>query len=190
MSETSNHLTDSMPKTTPSALDRAIAAATDALLARQRPDGHWVFELEADATIPAEYVLLRHYLGEPVNAPLEAKIAVYLRRIQGAHGGWPLFHDGDFDVSASVKAYFALKMIGDNTQAVHMRRAREAIRARGGAAKSNVFTRVLLALFGILTWRCVPVMPVEIMLLPSWFPFHLSKISYWARTVIVPLLVL
>src|ERR1035441_5571708 len=72
-----------------SALDRAVAAATDALLALQRPDGHWVFELEADATIPAEYVLLRHYLGEPVNAPLEAKIAVYLRRIQGAHGGWP-----------------------------------------------------------------------------------------------------
>src|ERR1017187_6841934 len=184
MSDTSNDLTDSMSTTASSTLDRAIAAATDALLALQRPDGHWVFELEADATIPAEYVLLRHYLGEPVNAPLEAKIAVYLRRIQGAHGGWPLFHDGDFDMSASVKAYSALKMIGDNTQAAHMRRAREAIRARGGAAKSNVFTRVLLALFGILTWRCVPVMPVEIMLVPSWFPFHLSKISYWARTVI------
>jgi squalene-hopene/tetraprenyl-beta-curcumene cyclase len=190
MSDTSNDLTDNMSNTTPSTLDRAMAAATDALRAGQRPDGHWVFELEADATIPAEYVLLRHYLGEPVNAPLEAKIAVYLRRIQGTHGGWPLFHEGDFDMSASVKAYFALKMIGDDTQAVHMRRAREAIRAQGGAAKSNVFTRVLLALFGILTWRSVPVMPVEIMLLPSWFPFHLSKISYWARTVIVPLLVL
>ncbi|MBI4367077.1 MAG: squalene--hopene cyclase [Deltaproteobacteria bacterium] len=190
MSNISNHLTDSMWKTTPSKLDRAIAAATDALLAGQHPDGHWIFELEADATIPAEYVLLRHYLGEPVNASLEAKIAAYLRGIQGAHGGWPLFHEGDFDMSASVKAYFALKMIGDDTQAVHMCRAREAIRSRGGAAKSNVFTRVLLVLFGMLTWRSVPVMPVEIMLLPSWFPFHLSKISYWARTVIVPLLVL
>src|SRR5450759_3448146 len=89
----------------PEALERAIASATDALLARQRSDGHWVFELEADATIPAEYVLLRHYLGEPVDAVLEAKIAVYLRRIQGTHGGWPLFHEGDFDMSASVKAY-------------------------------------------------------------------------------------
>ncbi len=88
-----------------------------------------MFELEADATIPAEYVLLRHYLGEPVDAALEAKIAVYLRRIQGAHGGWPLFHDGDFDMSATVKAYFALKMIGDDPQAPHMRRAREAIRS-------------------------------------------------------------
>ena len=88
--------------------------ATQALLACQRPDGHWVFELEADATIPAEYVLLRHYLAEPVDAALEAKIAVYLRRIQGKHGGWPLFRDGDLDVSATVKAYFALKMIGDD----------------------------------------------------------------------------
>ena len=121
---------------------------------------------------------------------LEAKIAAYLRRIQGAHGGWPLFHDGDFDISASVKAYFALKMIGDAPDAEHMRRAREAILARGGAARSNVFTRVLLALYGVVSWRAVPVMPVEIMLLPRWFPFHLTKISYWARTVIVPLLVL
>jgi squalene-hopene/tetraprenyl-beta-curcumene cyclase len=172
------------------ALDRAIADATNALLAAQRPNGHWVFELEADATIPSEYVLMRHYLGEPVDGALEAKIAAYLRRIQAAHGGWPLFHDGAVDISASVKAYFALKMIGDDIDAPHMKRAREAILAYGGAARVNVFTRVLLALFGVLGWQAVPVMPVEIMLLPRWFPFHLDKISYWARTVIAPLLVL
>jgi squalene-hopene/tetraprenyl-beta-curcumene cyclase len=171
-------------------LEQSIQAATKALLDRQQPDGHWVFELEADATISAEYVLLTHFLGESADIGLEGKIAAYLRRIQGAHGGWPLFHDGPFDMSASVKAYFALKMIGDSPAADHMRRARETILARGGAAGSNVFTHILLALFGIVPWRCVPVMPVEIMLLPSWFPFHLSKISYWARTVIVPLLIL
>ena len=171
-------------------LDRAIGAATEALLAAQHPAGHWLFELEADATIPAEYVLLRHYLGEPVDTELEGKIANYLRRIQASHNGWPLFHGGDFDMSASVKAYFALKMIGDDPQSAHMRRAREAIRERGGASRSNVFTRALLALFGVVSWRAVPVMPVEIMLLPNWFPFHLTKISYWARTVIAPLLVL
>ena len=93
-------------------------------------------------------------------------------------------------MSASVKAYFALKMIGDDIDAPHMRRAREAILARGGAAKSNVFTRSLLALYRQVPWTAVPVMPVEIMLLPKWFPFHLDKISYWARTVIVPLMVL
>ncbi len=171
-------------------LDSHIDSATRALLARQRPDGHFLFELEADATVPAEYVLLRHYLGEPVDAALEAGIATYLRRVQGAHGGWPLFADGAFDMSATVKAYFALKMIGDPPQAEHMRRAREAVRLRGGAGRSNVFTRCLLALYGIIPWRAVPVMPVEIMLLPTWFPFHLDKISYWSRTVIVPLLVL
>jgi squalene-hopene/tetraprenyl-beta-curcumene cyclase len=171
-------------------LDSSIAAATEALLGCQRGDGHWVFELEADVTIPAEYVLLKHYLDEPLDAAAEEKFAVYLRRQQGAHGGWPLFQDGDFDMSASVKAYFALKMIGDSPDAPHMARAREAILSRGGAKHSNVFTRILLSLYGVMKWTSVPVMPVEIMLLPRWFPFHLSKVSYWGRTVIVPLLVL
>src|ERR1700744_4269318 len=171
-------------------LDASIHSATQALLGYRQADGHWVFELEADCTIPAEYVLLRHYLAEPVDSALEAKIASYLRRVQGAHGGWPLVHDGDFDMSASVKGYFALKMIGDSIDAPHMKKAREIILARGGAVKSNVFTRTMLSLYGILTWKSVPLMPVEIMLLPRWFPFHLTKISYWARTVIVPMLVL
>jgi squalene-hopene/tetraprenyl-beta-curcumene cyclase len=171
-------------------LDNSITAATEALLGCQRSDGHWVFELEADVTIPAEYVLLKHYLDEPLDPAVEEKFAVYLRRQQDAHGGWPLFQDGDFDMSATVKAYFALKMIGDSPDAPHMARAREAILLRGGARNSNVFTRILLSLYGVMKWTSVPVMPVEIMLLPRWFPFHLSKISYWGRAVIVPLLVL
>jgi squalene-hopene/tetraprenyl-beta-curcumene cyclase len=168
----------------------AANGAGQALLECQQSDGHWVFELEADGTIPSEYILLRHYRGEPRDAALEQKIANYLRRIQGKHGGWPLYHNGDFDMSASVKAYFALKMIGDSPDVPHMKRAREAILARGGAIHCNVFTRALLSLYGILSWPSVPEMPVEIMLLPRWFPFHLSKVSYWARTVLVPLLVL
>src|SRR5579863_4283910 len=171
-------------------VEAAIRAATDAVLRDQKPDGHWVYELEADATIPAEYVLLVHYLGETPNLELERRIGVYLRRIQGSHGGWPLYHDGAFDISATVKAYFALKMIGDDIDAPHMTRAREAIHARGGAIKANVFTRILLALYGQTAWADVPTVPVELILLPRWFPIHLSKMSYWARTVIVPLLVL
>jgi squalene-hopene/tetraprenyl-beta-curcumene cyclase len=174
----------------PSSLQHAIDEATRALLAQQQPDGHFVFELEADVTIPAEYVLLVHWLGEAADCELERRIGVYLRRIQGEHGGWPLFEGGRLNVSASVKAYFALKMIGDDPGAPHMRRAREAILAHGGAARSNVFTRSLLALYGAIPWRSVPVMPVEILLLPRWFPFHIAKISYWARTVLVPLTVL
>jgi squalene-hopene/tetraprenyl-beta-curcumene cyclase len=171
-------------------VEGAIRAATDAILAEQKPDGHWVYELEADATIPAEYVLLVHWLGETPNLELERKIGVYLRRIQGSHGGWPLYHDGAFDISATVKAYFALKMIGDDTDAPHMARARDAIRKRGGAIKANVFTRILLCLYGEASWSDVPTVPPELILLPRWFPIHLSKMSYWARTVIVPLLVL
>ncbi|HEY8193653.1 MAG TPA: prenyltransferase/squalene oxidase repeat-containing protein, partial [Hyphomicrobium sp.] len=171
-------------------IDAAISAAQNSLLALQRDDGHFVFELEADATIPAEYVLMRHYLGEPVDASLEAKIASYLRRIQSKDGGWPLFHAGVSNISASVKAYYALKMIGAGIDEPHMKRARAWILSQGGAAHSNVFTRNLLALFDVIPWTGVPVMPVEIMLLPRWFPFHIDKISYWARTVLVPLTVL
>ncbi len=190
MSITMDALNPDVADVNSDALDTSIASATQGLLGYQQRDGHWVFELEADATIPAEYVLFRHYIAEPVDAELEAKIAAYLRRIQGEHGGWPLVHDGAFDMSASVKAYFALKMIGDAVDAPHMARAREAILSRGGAIHSNVFTRFLLTMFGVTTWRSVPVLPVEIMLLPMWSPFHLNKISYWARTTIVPLMVL
>ena len=171
-------------------IDDAVDRAAGALARLQHEDGHWVFELEADATIPAEYILLRHYLGESDDLALEAGIGVYLRRIQADHGGWPLFHGGDLDISATVKAYFALKMIGDDPAAPHMTRAREALLARGGAGASNVFTRIQLALYGAGPWSAVPEMPVELILLPRWFPIHLSRMSYWARAVIVPLLVL
>ncbi len=171
------------------ALVDSVSRASDALTRHQKPDGHFVFELEADATIPAEYVLLEHFLGR-IDQPLQDRIGVYLRSIQGEHGGWPLFHDGVFNLSASVKAYFALKAIGDYAEAPHMRRARQAILDAGGAERTNVFTRAQLALFGQVPWHAVPVMPLEIMHLPLWFPFHISKISYWSRTVTVPLLVL
>jgi squalene-hopene/tetraprenyl-beta-curcumene cyclase len=174
---------------TDDALADAVRRAADALARRRHQDGHWLFELEADATIPAEYILLEHYLDR-IDAPLQTKIGVYLRSIQGGHGGWPLFHDGAFNLSASVKAYYALKAIGDDPDAPHMARARAAILQAGGAERTNVFTRAQLALFGQVPWRAVPVMPLEIMHLPLWFPFHLSKVSYWSRTVIVPLLVL
>src|SRR6266404_1455774 len=174
----------------PVALEKSISSATEALLGYRQSDGHFVFELEADSTIPAEYILLRHYLAEPVDSALEAKIANYLRRAQGDHGGWPLVQDGPFNMSASVKSYFALKMIGDSVDAPHMARARAAIHSHGGAARVNVFTRFLLAFYGALTWRAVPVLPIEIMLLPMWSPFHINKISYWARTTIVPLMVM
>ena len=170
-------------------LDEAVLRASESLLAVQNADGSWAFQLEADATIPSEYILLQHYLGR-IEPELQVRIARYIRARQGMDGGWPLFHGGDLDISCSVKAYFALKAAGDPVDAPHMARARAAILARGGAQRCNVFTRVTLALFGEVPWRAVPVMPVEIMLLPGWSPFHIAKVSYWSRTVLVPLLVL
>ena len=170
-------------------IEEATRKAREALLALQHPDGYWCFELEADCTIPAEYILMMHYMDE-IDEDLEARIAIYLRAHQESHGGWPLFPGGKFDISCSVKAYYALKLAGDRPDAPHMVKAREAILAFGGAARSNVFTRITLALFGQIPWRGVPFTPVEIMLFPRWFLFHLRKVSYWSRTVMVPLTIL
>ncbi len=175
-------------------LDRAarealLSAQNDALFQLQQQDGHIVFELEADCTIPAEYVIMCHFLGR-IDQRREARLADYLRGVQNTDGSWPLFHAGAGNISATVKAYWALKLTGNDIEAAHMVSARQWILAQGGAATSNVFTRISLALFGHVPWRAVPVMPVEAMLLPRWFPFHLSKIAYWSRTVVVPLLVL
>src|SRR5437867_4706183 len=150
---------DARPLDGHEALEHAIAAATAALLRCERADGHWVFELEADVTISAEYIVLQHFLGER-GAALEAKIVAYLRRLQAPHGGWPLYHGGPFNINASVKAYFALKLAGESPDAEHMRRARKAILDHGGAGQTNVFTRILLALFGFIPWSAVPVIPV------------------------------
>jgi squalene-hopene/tetraprenyl-beta-curcumene cyclase len=169
-------------------LAQVIDEVRESFRAEQRSGGYWLYDLEADVTISAEYIMLLHYLDER-NPPLEGKIAKYIRAIQHDDGGWPLFWSGPADISATVKGYFALKLAGDDPDAPHMKRARDLVLAMGGAAKSNVFTRTTLALFGQVPWRAVPTMPVEIMLLPKWFPFHPDKVSYWSRTVIVPLLI-
>ena len=170
-------------------LDRTLRAARTVLTGLQNDLGFWAFELEADCTIPAEYIMMLHYLGEP-DPPLEARIAAYLRARQAEHGGWPLYEGGELDVSCTVKVYFALKLAGDSPEAPHMARARAAILERGGAARANVFTRIALALFGEIPWRGVPYIPVEIMLMPRWFPFNIDRVSYWSRTVMVPLFIL
>jgi squalene-hopene/tetraprenyl-beta-curcumene cyclase len=170
-------------------LDNAIDSAKKQLLQLQDQQGYWLFELEADCTIPAEYILMMHYLDD-IDHTLQAKMATYLRSRQSEDGSYPLFTGGQGDISCSVKVYYALKLSGDDSNAPHMQTLREFILKQGGAAKANVFTRIALAIFGQLPWRGVPYIPVEIMLLPSWFPFHLDKVSYWSRTVMVPLFIL
>lgn len=170
-------------------LKEAVDDAACALRHRQDANGSWSFELEADCTIPSEYILMMHFLGE-IDSKLERRLAVYVRRHQCEHDGWALYPGGGFNMSCSVKAYFALKSAGDDTGARHMQRARAAILQHGGAARSNVFTRITLAFFGQVPAHAIPMMPVEIMFLPRWFPFSLARIAYWSRTVLVPLLIL
>jgi squalene-hopene/tetraprenyl-beta-curcumene cyclase len=170
-------------------LNRAIEKAQEKLLSLQHPDGYWVFELEADCTIPSEYIMMMHYLDD-INVELQEKLAVYIRSRQASDGSYPLFTGGPGEISCSVKSYYALKMAGDSIDAPHMVKLREWILSQGGAAKANVFTRIALAIFEQLPWRGVPYIPVEIMLFPKWFPFHLDKVSYWSRTVMVPLFIL
>ncbi|MGZ5601733.1 MAG: squalene--hopene cyclase [Methylobacter sp.] len=173
----------------PTTLDCAIDRARDQLIGLQNREGYWVFELEADCTIPSEYILMMHYMDE-IDAVLQAKIANFLRTRQNADGSYPLYKGGAGDISCTIKAYYAMKMAGDSIHAVHMAKARGWILAQGGAARANVFTRIMLAMFEQIPWRGVPFMPVEVMLLPKWFPFHLDKVSYWSRTVMVPLFIL
>lgn len=170
-------------------LDKAITNAQEKLLKLQNKAGFWVFELEADCTISAEYIMMMNYLDD-INDELQAKIANYLRSRQANEGFYPLYTGGEGNLSCSIKAYYALKMAGDSVTAPHMEKLKIYILSQGGAAKANVFTRIALAMFKQLPWSGVPYIPVEIMLLPKWFPFHLDKISYWSRTVLVPLLIL
>jgi len=172
------------------ALENALTTARTALVSLQKEDGHWCFPLEADCTISSEYILMMHFMDD-VDVYLEVRLGRFIREQQDMeHGGWALYYDGHFDLSCTIKAYYALKIVGDSPDAPHMVRARTAILAHGGAARANSFTRILLAMWGQIPWRGVPFMPVEIILLPSWFPFHLSKIAYWSRTVTVPLTIL
>jgi squalene-hopene/tetraprenyl-beta-curcumene cyclase len=167
----------------------AVQRSQDHLLRLQAPAGYWVGELEADATITSEYLLLRHLLGT-VDRDLERKAIAYLRERQCEDGSWSLYEAGAGDLSATIKAYFAMKLAGVPQSDRALTRARDSVTVRGGLTQANVFTKITLALFGQYPWGGVPAMPVEIVLLPRWSYFNIWEISYWSRTVLVPLLVI
>jgi len=172
------------------ALNGAIARAQAWLLAHQAPDGHWVGELEANTTITSEYLLLCHLIDH-VDRKKEAKAVRYLQRRQLPDGGFNLFEEGPANLSATIKAYFGMKLAGVSADEPAMVAARERIREMGGPVRADVFTKILLALFGEYDWNGVPAMPAEIMLLPPpFFLFNIYEVSYWSRTVIVPLLII
>lgn len=167
-------------------INEAIKYAGDKLLSQQNETGYWLYELESDCFFPTEYVFMMHYMGE-VDDVLQHKIANYIRRQQADDGSFTFFPGGPSDLTLTTRAYFALKLAGDAINAPHMVIARNYILSQGGAAKCNILTRFLLATFEQIPWSGVPFVPVELILLPKWFPINIYKMAYWARTILVPL---
>ncbi len=164
----------------------SIERGRTGLIARQQEDGHWVGELEGDTILESEYILLLAFLGKREDPRVE-KAANYLRGKQLPTGGWSNYFGGPAEVSVSVKAYFALKIAGDNAAEPHMAQAVEVIRSLGGAESTNSFTRFYLALLGQISYSACPSVPAELMLLPRWFFFNIYAMSAWSRTIFVPL---
>jgi squalene-hopene/tetraprenyl-beta-curcumene cyclase len=180
-------LTDTQPKTrSRPTVTSAIASARRYLLSIQHASGGWCGELEGDTILESEFILAMQFLGR-AGDPKVAKAAEHIRRKQLPGGGWATYPGGPPDVSASVKDYFVLKLLGDDPDAPHMTRAREQIRALGGVDACNTFTRIYLAIFGQYPWSGCPAVPPEMLLLPSWAPFSLYHISSWSRAIVVPL---
>lgn len=168
------------------ALDEAISRSSNYLFSIQDPEGFWVAELESNATITAEYIFFMHFMGiaDPVR---QQKCVQYLLKHQQKDGGWNLFYGAPSNISTTVEAYTALKMSGFSPDRPEMIKARECIFSLGGIRATRVFTKIFLAMLGQLSWDVVPVMPVEIILLPNSFYFNIYEMSSWSRGTVVPL---
>ena len=156
---------------------------------QQHIDGYWWYELESNVTITAEYLMLLHFLG--INdKEKNRKITHHILKNQRPDGTWALYWEGKGDLSTTVEAYFALKLAGLSADDSRLRKAREFILENGGVEASRVFTRIYLAIFGEFDWKAIPSIPAEFMLVPSWFPFNIYNLSSWARSTIVPLMII
>ena len=165
-------------------LDSAIDRAVGRLFDLQYDDGYWWGELEANCAIHAEYLLLTHFMDVP-DPKRWRKVVNYLKSMQLDDGGWPIWYGGPSDLSIAVECYFAMKLAGEPPDDPAMTKAREFILAQGGVPNTRVFTKMWLALFGQWEWAATPVLPVEIMHLPSWFPLNIYEFASWARGTIV-----
>jgi squalene-hopene/tetraprenyl-beta-curcumene cyclase len=168
---------------------RAIALAQDNLLRQQKPDGHWCGELIVDSTLCSDYILFMHWCGE-VDAQLQRRCVRHILKRQLQDGGWNIYHGGPSEINASAKAYFALKLAGCSVDAPFMQEARATIMRLGGIPQMNTFSKLYLALLGQFPWKYLPAIPVEMVLLPRWAPFHIYKMSSWSRAMLTPLAII
>ena len=168
------------------ALQTAVEQARHWLLDQQHSDGYWLGELEGDSILESEYILLLTWMGR-AQSEIVKQAAAYIQQLQRPEGGWSLYPGGPLEVSASVKAYWAMKIAGYDPQSAEMVKAREAILAAGGAEKVNSFTRYYLALLGVISYHQCPAVPPEVVLLPTWMPCNIYEMSAWSRTILIPL---
>ncbi|GAB4153063.1 MAG: squalene--hopene cyclase [Planctomycetaceae bacterium] len=167
----------------------AISRTRDFLFQHQHEDGFWVGELEGDTILESEYILLLTFLKRE-NSEVVRQAANYIREQQLPEGGWAIYPGGPLEISASVKSYFALKIVGDSPDAEHMQRARGAILKAGGVEGVNSFTRFYLALLGVIGYHQCPAIPPELILIPRWMPFNIYEMSAWSRTILIPLAIM
>ena len=167
----------------------AIDAARRWLFSQQHQDGYWCGELEADTTLESDYILMHTVLGTG-NPDRFQKAANYILRHQNEDGGWPIYGGGPSNISASVKAYFGLKLAGYKANHPALERARKQILEMGGVTKVNTFTKIYLCFLGQYDYDAVPALPPEIVLFPNWFWFNIYEISSWSRAILVPLSIL
>ena len=167
----------------------AIDAARRWLFSQQHQDGYWCGELEADTTLESDYILMHTVLGTG-NQDRFQKAANYILRHQNEDGGWPIYGGGPSNISASVKAYFSLKLAGYKANHQALERARKKILEMGGVTKVNTFTKIYLCFLGQYDYDAVPAIPPEIVLFPNWFWFNIYEISSWSRAILVPLSIL
>ncbi|MCX8071979.1 MAG: squalene--hopene cyclase [Candidatus Binatia bacterium] len=171
------------------ALDETIRRTQSHLLRIQSSAGYWHFPLEANVTMDAEYVFFNRFMRREAARP-EARLTEHMLSTQNPDGSWSLYPGGPGNVSLTIEAYFALKLCGFSVNDNRLTKAREFIRAQGGLARAGVFTRCFLAYFGQFPWYGLPSMPVELILLPPWFPVNIYAFSSWARETVVPLTIL
>jgi len=172
-----------------SGLENAINKGAEHLLSLQDKSGYWLGELEADSTLESDYIYYLYVLGKAEPARI-AKLANYVRRKQLADGGWSIYPGGPSGLNATCKAYFALKLVGDNPKSAHMVKGRETVLRLGGLEKSNSYVRFYLALAGALGWEMVPAILPEMMLLPNWFYLNIYEMSSWTRGIVIPMAIL
>src|SRR5712692_4171924 len=170
-------------------LEKSIERGANHLLSLQSEPGYWQSELEADTTLESDYIYCLFVLGK-ADPERIAKLAKYIRRGQLPDGGWSIYPGGPSELNATSKAYFALKLAGDSTEAPHMVAAREIVHRLGGLEHTNSYVRFYLALVGAVGWELVPAIPVELMLLPNWFYINIYEMSSWTRGIVIPMAIL